>query len=112
MADLIDLLIAERIVLLYSPSGAGKTSLISAGLIPRLRERRFQVSPIVRVSLRPQTPIAHANRYLLSTLQSLEAGLRPDRQRPPAELLELGLNGYLEEWGDQDDFGAGNELLI
>ena len=109
---LVNLLIAERIVLLYSPSGAGKTSLISAGLIPRLRERRFQVSPVIRVSLRPQAPIADANRYLLSTLQSLEAGLRPDSQRSPSELLELGLNGYLEEWGEQDDFGSGNELLI
>jgi WD40 repeat protein len=109
---LVNLLIAERIVLLYSPSGAGKTSLISAGLIPRLRERRFQVSPVIRVSLRPPAPIANANRYLLSTLQSLEAGLRPDSQRSPSELLELGLNGYLEEWGEQDDFGSGNELLI
>jgi len=28
--DLLDLVIAERIVLLYSPSGAGKTSLLQA----------------------------------------------------------------------------------
>ena len=38
IADLLDLLIAERIVLLHSPSGAGKTSLIQAGLIPLLEE--------------------------------------------------------------------------
>ena len=43
LRDLLDLLIAERIVLLYSPSGAGKSSLIHAGLIPRLREVGFQV---------------------------------------------------------------------
>lgn len=109
---LVNLLIAERIVLLYSPSGAGKTSLISAGLIPRLRERQFQVSPVIRVSLRPPASEVDANRYLVSTLQSLEAGLRPDRQRPPRELLELGLDGYLREWGEQDDFGSGNELLV
>ena len=34
--DLLDLLIAERITLLHSPSGAGKTSLVQAGLVPRL----------------------------------------------------------------------------
>src|SRR3954462_14425066 len=109
---LVNLLVAERIVLLYSPSGAGKTSLIAAGLIPRLLERRFQVPPVIRVSLRPDAPVPHANRYLLSTLQSLEAGLRPDRQRSPRELLDLGLDGYLREWGAEDDFGRGNELLI
>ena len=37
LRDLLDLLIAERIVLLYSPSGAGKSSLIQAGLIPHLQ---------------------------------------------------------------------------
>lgn len=109
---LTDLLIAERIVLLYSPSGAGKTSLIEAGLVPRLAERRFQVSPTIRVSLRPPEQVSGANRYLVSTLQSLEAGLHPDDQRSPGELLPLGLEGYLDEWSRLDDFGAGNELLI
>jgi hypothetical protein len=33
LADLMDLLIAKRIVLLYSPSGAGKSSLLQAGLM-------------------------------------------------------------------------------
>src|SRR5690606_12378736 len=52
--ELLDLLIAERIVLLHSPSGAGKTSLIQAALIPRIQEDGFQVLPVVRVSLEPQ----------------------------------------------------------
>ena len=53
VAELMDLLIAERIVLMYSPSGAGKTSLIHAGLIPALRSAAFQVPPVVRVSFEP-----------------------------------------------------------
>jgi WD40 repeat protein len=109
---LTDLLVAERIVLLYSPSGAGKTSLIQAGLIPELRRRRFQVSPVIRVSQVSADHNVDENRYLVSTLQALEAGLRPNDQRSPAELLAMGLDGYVREWAELDERGAGNELLI
>jgi MoxR-like ATPase len=51
--DLLGLLIAERIVLLHSPSGAGKTSLVQAALMPRLIEREFTVLPVMRVSQEP-----------------------------------------------------------
>ena len=50
---LLNLLIAERIVLLYSPSGAGKTSLVQAALVPRLVEEGFAVLPVIRVSAEP-----------------------------------------------------------
>ena len=52
-AELLDLLIAERIVLLYSPSGAGKTSLVQAALIPELEDEGFRVLPIMRPGLPP-----------------------------------------------------------
>ena len=48
--DLYYLLSAERIVLFYSPSGAGKSSLLQAGLIPRL-QAQFDVWAPVRVNL-------------------------------------------------------------
>ena len=48
--DLIPLVISERLVLFYAQSGAGKSSLINARLIPGLRERNFIVLPVGRVS--------------------------------------------------------------
>src|ERR671928_1345625 len=53
LATLVDLVIAKRIVLLYSPSGAGKTSLVNAGVIPALQAEEFVVLPVIRVNQGP-----------------------------------------------------------
>lgn len=101
--DLSDLLIAERIVLLYSPSGAGKTSLIQAGLLPLLRSEGFRVMPAMRVSLRPSQeqcrdlPPNH-NRYVLSALLSLEELWPVAKQIPLPDLAAISLSEYLERW--------------
>jgi WD40 repeat protein len=50
LEELVDLLISERIVLLYSPSGAGKSSLLYAGLVPDMKRRGFHVQPVMRVN--------------------------------------------------------------
>jgi hypothetical protein len=47
--DICSTLVAARIVLLYAVSGAGKTSLLEAGLRPELERRDFAVLPTVRV---------------------------------------------------------------
>ena len=49
LAELQDIVISQRLVLLYSPSGAGKSSLIEAGLRAQLVERGFFLPPTVRV---------------------------------------------------------------
>lgn len=88
------LLIAERIVLLHSPSGAGKTSLIHAGLIPHMRED-FLILPPVRVNQEPPTDGEPVNRYLWSTLLSLEETQPENKRRPFSELATLSLDAYL-----------------
>jgi phospholipase C len=49
-AELLSLVVAHRTVLLYAQSGAGKTSLLDAALIPALEAARFDVLPPARVS--------------------------------------------------------------
>jgi len=107
--QLFQLLVARRIALLHSPSGAGKTSLVQAGLIPQLKADGFRVLPIARLNKKPPDDgdVANElNRYHYSLLLSLEE--RPEGQFDPA-LSRLSLVEYL-----QPHFGTDEEpqLLV
>jgi len=112
--ELLDLLIAERIVLLYSPSGAGKSSLLHAALIPELEREGFRVLPPLRVGLPVDASANGANRYALSLLQTLEEQRPAGQQRPLAELAGLTLAGYLaqERPSDNQQSWQGDVLII
>ncbi len=76
--DLFDQLLAERIVLLHSPSGAGKSSLVNAGLIPLLKAEGLTILPVVRVGEEPPekyTAQEGFNRYLFSMMLSMDGEL-------------------------------------
>jgi hypothetical protein len=98
--DLLDLLIAERIVVLCSPSGAGKTSLIQAELLPKLVAENFRVLPVMRVNqiAPPGTSSpSGANRYVLSAMLYLEQST-PDQERLDA-LARMDFAAYLAQYG-------------
>jgi hypothetical protein len=79
LEELLSLLIAHRAVLVYAQSGAGKTSLLKAGVIPRLEEQDFRVLPPARVhgvvpqDVRPEDVlnifVFHALQYWSPLLQ-------------------------------------------
>ena len=115
LARLLNLMVAKRIVVLHSPSGAGKSSLIHAGLVPHLEEaagekkKGIAVMGVVRIkgSLPDEVKAAAAkrskplNRFILSVVLELEQALPKDVIRlKPEKLarvkLEKYLDGYLE----------------
>ena len=121
--ELLDLLIAERVVLLHSPSGAGKSSLIQAGLIPQLQAAGFRVLPVMRVNQEPPSEIRqissripYFNRYVFSALLSLEECLPQEEQLPLEELAGLSLDGFLSQQsalpGDDPEGQAISEVLL
>lgn len=107
--ELKDRLLASHVVLLHALSGAGKTSLIQAGLSPRLSEDEdFLVLPVARVNLLPDTSQLTArerkkvNRYQVSVLLSIEDELVRQKKLaetdklPLPELAGMSLKRYLE----------------
>jgi hypothetical protein len=137
--ELINLLTAERVIVLHSPAGAGKTSLIQAGLIPALAST-FDILPVIRVG-RPSAiagVASEVNRYVISALLSidpersdtrvakagsdffnlkgvtLEAGLRRRRRAADGGRPELLLFDQFEEvlTLDTADIAAKKDLFL
>lgn len=113
VAQLFDLLLAERIVLLYSPSGAGKSSLLDAGLSLRLREEGFVIRPTVRVGMEPPDDApAGVNRLVLSALLSLEEDVPKDSQFELPRLAGHTLASYLEHRRADERSDDAPEVLV
>lgn len=95
VADLLDLLVSERIVLLFSPSGAGKSSLIQAALLPALSEEDFTNLGTGRFGSVPLDLVPQSNPYCLSLILSLEQSLPEEQQLDVEALKSVELSAYL-----------------
>ncbi len=111
---LVNLMITNRVVLLHSPSGAGKTSMIHKGLIPKLEEfGNFQVLPVIRVNenlralkqewedlpnkSKSKFVESEYNRFSWSVLRSLESKNSQKNRYPLLKLANMKLVEYLED---------------
>ena len=93
--ELLSRIIAHSAVLLYSQSGAGKTSLINAKLIPLLEDKGFDVLKPGRVrGLRPPDIQRDAirNIYVFNAIRSWD-----DNNTDPKSLAELSLTAFLKQ---------------
>jgi len=96
--ELVDLLIAERIVLLYSLSGAGKTSLVQAAVIPAMRDEDYQVLPIVRPGLIEGAAniAAKGNPFVSRLINGCEEG-KPNDEAPLSDISGITLASYFAQ---------------
>jgi len=96
--ELTDLLIAERIVLLYAPSGAGKTSLIRAALIPRMQAEGYQILPIARPGAATDgvAPRPAGNPFVARVIAAWEEG-RPEGAPALTDIAGITLAAFLSQ---------------
>lgn len=108
--ELRALIVAEREVLFYAQSGAGKTSLLNAMVIPALEEKRFLVLPVARVGsdLPPEIePEAVDNVFSFGALLTLA-----QEETPPEALLGHTLLTFLEEYYPESASPKPNTPLV
>ena len=107
--ELTSLIAAHPVVLLYAQSGAGKTSLVKAGLIPQLvNEEGFDVLPPARVREQVTATVAFKdvkNIFMFNALmgmiqdeiaQDKGEGKEPLPTIEQAELAQMSLADYLK----------------
>jgi CHAT domain len=113
LRDLSDLLTVERLVLLHSPSGAGKTSLVQAGLIPRLEQKGFKSYGPLRVNRAPlekESRLA-ANRFAYSVLFDLVPTVAPTPEPRAEDWQRLALAQFFDRCLSNDR-GRQKEFLF
>jgi hypothetical protein len=99
--EVVAYIFSQPVVLIYSPSGAGKSSLMNAGVIPELEARGWQVLPVARV--RGRGEIAQANQAeSFYTFQAI-ISMAPDMDRHAASRWTLA--DYLASCPRAEDDG-------
>jgi WD40 repeat protein len=97
-ADLEALVASEKLVLFYAQSGAGKSSLINARLVPSLEDKLFEVLPVSRLSGDAPQGVEIENIYIYNLVRSL-LGREPD----PQLFSTLTLSQFLEKLNEDQD---------
>ena len=109
VSQLLDLLVvqARRVVLLFGPSGAGKTSLVNTALTQALANLGYLVLPAARVGGRPQADLTAVpvNSYTFSALRSMQADYTEE-----GNLSSLTWNDFVKSRSDPAK--AGTILVI
>jgi len=108
--SILSFVISERVVLFYAQSGAGKSSLVNAKLIPDLEREGFDVLPVARVGGELLAEIASqqgVNIYIFNTLWYLT-----ERTGNPQDLAGTTLKEFLTHKAAGKDDEIQQRVLI
>lgn len=92
--DIVGLLIAHPLLVLFAQSGAGKSSLVNAKLIPMLEAERLEVLPPVRVGARISAEVDHVKSSNVFVSNALEKWRTPELRAP--SLSDVTLTEFLK----------------
>jgi FHA domain len=126
--EIVSLIYSHQLVLVYARSGAGKTSIFNAQVIPTLEKSGAQVLPVARIGIgsairetsrsntypatiknsnetsNTETPFIE-NHYIFNMLQSLKRGV------PPESLARESVSGFLSRHFPMNTDERGNTKL-
>lgn len=98
--EVSDLWQANRLTILYGPSGVGKTSLLQAGVLPLLDPTKADILPIGRVShgsAFPTAALSEHNPHVFALLSSWSP------EETPTRLAGLTVRGFLRRRPPRQD---------
>ncbi|XVQ10700.1 tetratricopeptide repeat protein [Spirillospora sp. CA-255316] len=101
--ELSELWQKRRLTVLHGGAGVGKTSLVCAGVVPRLRAQGMHVLPLGQIWRRNVFPAAAFPEQNLFTLALLSSWY-PDES--PVRVAGLSVLNSLRRHGSKDRFGA------
>ena len=93
--EVFNLISAHQLLLLYSPSGAGKTSLINAAVIPLLEREGYDVLPPARVSTTLPDGLLDGDVKNVYLFNCLTSWAKADRANLPA-VARMSLRDFLD----------------
>jgi archaellum biogenesis ATPase FlaH len=116
--EILTLILTHKLVLIYAQSGAGKTSLFNARVIPYLENEEYQVLPVARIGARlsisfdqfhsniKPTSQGSINTYVLNALQSIAVKV------DSSVIFHMSLTTYLNEFFPVQKDKRGNVLIF